>query len=102
MVRVSRGREDADGTPDAKGYEAYWFDDAGRLVASRLNGLEVKRAKFEGFNGVGVARQIDIATAGKVGMRIEVKGLQPAGNLDSRIFKIKRNDWLERDGSEVR
>jgi hypothetical protein len=102
MVRVSHGRENADGTPDPKRYEGFWFDSTGQLVASRLNGLELKRSKFEDFNGVHVARQIDVAVAGKVGMRIDVTDLQPVGDVDSRIFKIKGNIWLERDGSEVR
>jgi hypothetical protein len=102
LVRVSQGRENADGTSDLQGYEGYWFNSAGQLVESRLNGLELRLSKFEDFNGVHLARQIDTTVAGKVGMRIDVTELQPAGTVDAGIFKIKGNNWLREDSSEVR
>jgi hypothetical protein len=102
MIRVSWGRENADGTPDPQRYEGFWFDDTGQLVMCRLNGLELRRSKFEDFNGVHVARQIDVAVAGRVGMRIDVTDVQAAEGADSRMFKIKGSDWLDRDSSEVR
>jgi hypothetical protein len=101
-VRVWRGKEKADGTPDASDFEAYWFDPAGQLIKSYLNGLAIKREKFDDFNGVHVARHLEVVLAGKVGMKIDVTELQRAGAVDSKIFTMKGNDWSREYTSEVR
>jgi hypothetical protein len=101
-TRVWRGKENDDGTPDPKNFEGYWFDPAGQLIESYLNGLDIKRDKFEDFNGVNVARQLQVMLAGKVGMKIEVTELKHAGTVDSKIFTMKGNDWWREYTSEVR
>jgi hypothetical protein len=102
LTRVWRGKENADGTPDTQDFEAYWFDKNGQLVRSYLNGLDIKRDSFEDFNGVHVARQLQVILSGKVGMKISVTQLQPLGAVDTKIFTMKGNDWLRDYTVEVR
>ncbi len=102
MVRVARGKENPDGTLDANESEGYWFDETGQLVATRLNKLQTRRSKFEDYSGMKVARRVDVTVAGKVGMRMDVTTLEPAGVVDSHVFVIKRHDWLRQYAAEAR
>ena len=101
-VRVATGHEDADGKPDPKDFNAYWFDETGQLVKSYGNGMETRRTDFRDFNGVKVARRVEVLLANKVGMRISVTEVGPAGRVDSHMFTIKRHDWVRQATSEVR
>jgi hypothetical protein len=101
-IRVATGHENADGTPDPKDFNAYWFDETGQLVKTYGNGLETRRADFKDFNGTGVARRVEVLLAGKVGMRIDVTGLEPAGPVDAHMFTMKRHDWVRQLTSELR
>ena len=49
---------------------------------------------FSDFNGVKVARRVEIMMAGKVGMRINVTELGPAGKVDAHMFSIKGHGWV--------
>jgi hypothetical protein len=100
-IRVASGHENPDGTPESD-FVAYWFDETGRLVRTYLNEMESRRSNFEDFNGTSVARRVDVLLEGKVGMRIDVTELGPAGSVDSGIFRIKGHDWDRRSASEVR
>jgi hypothetical protein len=102
VTKIWHGKQNADGTPDPKDFEGYWFDAKGQLIESYLNGLDIKRDKFADFNGVEVARQLQVMLAGKVGMKIEVTDLQAARTVDSKIFTMKGNDWRREYTSEVR
>jgi hypothetical protein len=102
VTRVWRGKQNGDGTPDPKDFEAYWFDESGQLVRSYLNGLEIKRENFEDFNGVHVARQLQVNLTGKTGMKIKIKDVQPLGAVDAKIFTVKGNDWRRGYTTEVR
>jgi hypothetical protein len=99
---VSKGNESADGTPDGSDFEAYWFDQSGELVKSSLNGLETRRSDFSNFNGVQVARKVEVVLKGKVGMQVEVNALGPAGKVDSHIFTIQRHEWTPEALPEAR
>jgi hypothetical protein len=101
-IRVARGRENRDGTPDPKQFEGYWFDETGQLIKTYLNGLETRRSKFDAFNGVLVARQVEVLHSGKVGMRMNVTALGPAGPVDSHIFVVKKHEWVPQYMSEAR
>jgi hypothetical protein len=101
-VRVATGREDSDGTPDPKSFEAYWFDDSGQLVKTYSNSMQTKRSEFEDFHGISVARRVEVLRSGKVGMRIDVTELGPAGTIDPQIFTIKGHDWKRDYATEVR
>lgn len=101
-VRVARGKENDDETIDANESEGYWFDETGQLVATRLNELQTRRSKFEDYSGIGVARRVDTLVSGKVGMRMDVIALGPAGVVDSHMFVIKKHDWRRQFAAEAR
>ena len=102
MIRVARGREKPDGTPDPKQFEGYWFDGTGQLARTFLNSLQTRRLNFADFNGIQVARLVEVVLEGKVGMRIDVTALGPAGTVDPRIFVMKGQEWNREFTSEVR
>jgi hypothetical protein len=101
-IRVARGRENPDGTPNPKSFEGYWFDDTGQLLKTYLSALQTRRSDFEDFNGVQVARKVEVLLNGKVGMKIDMTELGPAAAVDSRIFTIKGHGWMRQYTSEVR
>jgi hypothetical protein len=72
------------------------------LVKTYGNGLETRRLKFIDYDGVQVARSVEIRTAGKVGMRIDVTELRPAGKLDPHMFAMKGHEWVRAYTFEVR
>jgi len=49
-----------------------------------------------------VARRVEVLMAGKVGLRINVTELRPAGKLDPHIFAMKGNEWVRAYTFEVR
>ncbi len=102
LTRVATGHEGASGTPDPKDFYGFWFDGSGQLVKSYGNGLETRRMDFSDFNGVKVARRVEIMIGGKVGMRIDVTALEPAGKVDAHMFSIKRHGWDRQYTFEVR
>jgi hypothetical protein len=93
LVRVATGRENPDGTPDPKDFNGFWFDGTGQLVKTYSNRLETRRQKFADFNGIQVARVVEVLTGSMVGMRINVTELAPAGSVDTHMFTIKHHDW---------
>lgn len=101
-IRVASGRESPDGTPNPKEFNGFWFDETGQLIKSYGNGLETRRMDFADFNGVKVARRVEVMMGGKVGMRIDVKELGVAGKVDGHIFSMKGNGWLRQYTFEVR
>lgn len=101
-TRVARGLEGPDGTPDKQEFEGYWFDETGQLLKSYLNGLQTRRSGFEDFGGVKVARNIEVLLGGKVGMKLNVTQVGPAGTVDQSIFTIKGHTWTRLYTSEVR
>jgi hypothetical protein len=101
-TRVARGLENADGSPDKQEFEGYWFDGTGQLVQSYLNQLHTQRSNFEDFNGVHVARKIEVLLGDKVGMKINVTLLGPAGSVDKSMFTMKGHGWARQSTSEVR
>jgi hypothetical protein len=101
-IRVATGHENPDGTPNPKDFNAYWFDETGQLVRTYLNELQSRRSNFEDFNGMSMARRVEVLLAGKVGMRIDVTELGPAGPVDAGMFTIKRHNWSRQYTTEVR
>ena len=88
-IRVARGYEAPDGTPDPQAFNAYWFDGQGLLVKSFKTGLEERNTDFRDFNGVKVAHQVDVLSGGKLGLRISVTELAPVGTVDTGMFVLK-------------
>jgi hypothetical protein len=102
LTRVASGRENPDGTPDPKQFNGFWFDSTGQLVKTYGNGLETRQEDFVDYNGVKVARRVEILIEGKVGMRIDVTALGPAGKVDGSMFAMKGHDWERQYTFEVR
>ena len=102
MVRIASGHENPDGTPDPKDFNGFWFDQTGQLVKTYTSGLETRRLKFADFNGIQVARQVEVLARGMVGMQIDVTELAPAGHVDTHLFTIKGHDWDGAYASEMR
>ncbi len=101
-IRVARGYENPDGTPDPKQFNAYWFDNSGRLLQTFSNGLEVRLQDFQSFNDVSVPRRIDVLNGGKLGMQMSVTSLEPAGTVSPAIFVLKGHEWVRQFTAEVR
>jgi hypothetical protein len=101
-IRVARGYESPDGIPDPKQFTGYWFDKTAQLVKTYGNGLETRRAIFVGFNGLKVARRVDVLNGGKLAMRIDVTDLGPSGTVDPSVFVLKGHEWLRQFTAEVR
>jgi hypothetical protein len=101
-IRVARGYESPDGTPDTKQFNGYWFNETGQLVKTYGNGLEMTLTNFGDFNGINVARRVDVFSGGKLGMRIDVTDLGAAGTVDPGVFVLKGHDWVRQFTTEVR
>jgi len=101
-IQVARGDESPDGTPGPTAFNAYWFDETGQLVKFYFNGLETRRSSFAAFNDVQVARRVEVLLKGTVAIRIDVTGIEPAGQVDPHIFAIKGRGWDHAFTSEVR
>ena len=91
-IRVARGYEAPDGTPDRQQFNGYWFDNSGQLVKSYQIGLEIKRYEPENFNGTNTAHRIDVLANGKIGMRIQVTSVEPSGQPDPAIFVLQGHE----------
>jgi TonB family protein len=101
-VRVLAGYVNPEGQLDAESARAYWFNDAGSLVKTYNLGIETERSEFTDFAGVKVAQHIDVIKDGKVGMRIHVTELAPAGNVPTKMFEIKGHEWIRAFTAEAR
>lgn len=101
-TKISRGTAGPDGTPGREGFEAYWFDAQGQLVKTHLNSLETTRSNFEDYNGVHLARRVEVTLGGQVAMRIDVAACTPAGTVEPRIFTLRGHEWSDRYTEEMR
>jgi len=63
------------------------------LIQTYLRGFEILPSNFESFDGVQVARQIDLVKEGKLAMRINVKDVVPATPDTLKEFKLKGHEW---------
>jgi len=93
-VRLVAGRENQS--------RGYWFDDSGRLLKANIGEIELKRSKFEDFDGIQIARRVDVLKDGRLAMLINVTEVTPAGLLSPESFKLKRHEWQRAFTDEVR
>ncbi len=101
-VRVLTGYESPDGSFDKEQVRGFWFDDKGLLLKTYLGGIETQRSQFEGFNGVMLARRIDVLKDGKLGMQIRVTDVSPAGTVSPKTFDVPGHKWIRAFTAEVR
>jgi hypothetical protein len=93
-VRLLAGRENQS--------RGYWFNDAGLLLRANLGGAEIRRSQFEDFDGVKIARRIDVLKDGGLIMPISVTEVTPAGTVSPESFQLKGHEWQRAFTDEVR
>lgn len=101
-VRVLAGYENPEGKLDPEQARGYWFDDSGVLLKTYLTGVETDRSDFQDFNGIRVARQIDVRKDGRLAIRIRVTDLAPAGSVPADNFELKGHEWQRAFTAEER
>jgi hypothetical protein len=93
-VRLVAGRENQS--------RGYWFDDSGLLLKAHIGGLEIRPSNFEDFDGVKIARQIDVLKDGRLAMPIIITEVGPAGTMSPESFKLQGHEWQRAFTDEVR
>jgi hypothetical protein len=101
-VRVLAGYESPEGKLDPDQARGYWFDDSGLLLKTFLSGVETVRSDFKDFNGIKVARQIDVLKDGKPAMRIQVTDVSPPSPASADNFEFKGHEWRRAFTAEER
>jgi hypothetical protein len=101
VVRISTGHEDANGKLDAQA-RGYWFDNSGLLVKAYFNGLEVRRTDFQDFNGLKLARQVDVLKDGQLALKIRVTEVSSGTTVAAHSFKLKGHEWQRMFTDEAR
>lgn len=101
-IRVYSGPEGPNGELDPGKSQAYWFDDQNHLLKCFMHGLEIYPSRQEEYNGVLVARQIDVVKNGHVGMRLLVDEIGPADPSLAKTFKLKGYEWQRAFTAEAR
>jgi len=101
-IRVFRGPEGPNGELEAGKSQGYWFDDAGDLVKSYTSGFEIRLTAEADYDGVHVARRVEVLKDGKLGMRVSVKDIGSTDPAAAKDFKLKGHEWERAFTSEVR
>lgn len=102
LVRIVSGIETPNGELDPKNSRGYWFDQERHLIKSFLQGYEVRPAKIEAFDGVGVPREIDIVKDGELAMRITVMQIARPDADAAKSLALKDHEWKRMFTAEAR
>jgi hypothetical protein len=101
-IRVLAGYESPEGALDPEHARGYWFDESGNLLKAYFEGIETRRAEFEQFGGVYVARTIRVLHNSALGMLIKVTQVSAAGALPENAFELRGHEWKRAFTDEVR
>jgi hypothetical protein len=101
-IRVYRGPEGPKGELDPRQSQVFWFDQSGHLIKCFTSGFEIRPSDAQVYNGVQVARRIDVLKGGQIGLRIDVKTIGPADPSAAKSFKLKGHEWQRAFTAEVR
>jgi hypothetical protein len=101
-IRVYRGAELPNGDLDPKNSQAFWFDESGAFIKTYTNGLDVLPSQVVAYDGVQVARQVDVVKNGKLALRVSIKSIAPASPDRSKNFKMKGHEWQRAFTAEER
>lgn len=101
-VRVLAGYESPEGKLDPEQARGYWFDDTGLLVQTYFKGIETRRAEFEEFAGVRIARRIDVLKDDKVAMQVRITETSSAGPMPAKSFEVPHHEWTRAFTDEAR
>jgi len=72
------------------------------LVKTYFSGVETLRSEFADFNGVKIARQINLLKNGALGMRIRIPDVSPAGQVPAKDFEVRGHEWTHAFTDQVR
>jgi len=72
------------------------------LLKAYFNGLEIRRSNFQDFNGLKLARDIDVLKDGQLALKIRVTGVASATTVPSDSFKLKGHEWQRMFTDEAR
>lgn len=100
-ILVFRGWEGPNGAFDPVQSQGYWFDESGRLIRCYMKGLDIP-TNVEVYEGVQVARRIDVLRDGKVAMRVSVTSIGPTDPTAAKNFKLKGHEWQRAFTAEER
>ncbi|MCL2661467.1 MAG: energy transducer TonB [Acidobacteriaceae bacterium] len=92
-IRVTKGLEGPNGEVYPGYPPTYWFDDAGHLLKCYTQNLVVRMISPEDYNGVSVARQIEVQKDGTPYMHITVKEIGPADPSVAASFVMTGHEW---------
>ncbi len=101
-VRVLSGYESPEGKLDAEHARGFWFGSSGDLEKTFFSGVETRRTLQQDFDGVRVARQVDVRKDSKLAMRIKVTEVGAAGPEPKDFFDLKGHEWKRAFTAEVR
>lgn len=101
-VRVLAGYESPEGNLDPEQARGYWFDDSGLLLKTYLHGIETRWSNFQDYDGLKVARQIDVLKDENLAMRIRVVEVAPADGVAAGSFVMKSHEWKRAFTAEER
>jgi TonB family protein len=101
-IRVFRGPEGPNAELDPVQSQGYWFNQTGQLIKTYFKGFEILPSEVEPFEGVQLARRIDLVRDGKLALRINVKGVGPANPENRKDFKLNGHEWRRAFTAEER
>jgi hypothetical protein len=101
-IRVFRGWEGPNGAFDPVQSQGYWFEEDGKLTRCYLKGLDIWPVNVEPYEGVQVARRIDVLKDGKLAMRVSVSNIGPVDPAAAKNFKLKGHEWQRAFTAEER
>jgi hypothetical protein len=102
-VRVLSGYESPEGKLDGEHARGFWFDASGNLVQTYFDGMETRRSGFEDYQGVHVARRIDVVRDSAPVMHIRITEMATADDsLPSNAFELKDHEITRQFTSETR
>ena len=101
-IRVIRGPENPDGDIKPGESNAYWFDETGQLIRSYTLGLDIRPLEIQAYDGVKVARRIEVIKEGKLALLLSIKELGPADETVRKTFVLKGHEWQRAFTAEQR
>lgn len=103
LVRVLSEYESPEGKLDPEHARGFWFNANGNLLKTYFYGLEARRSDFQDYQGVHVARRIDVFHDAAPVIRIRVTDITAADDsLPRNAFELKGHEITRQFTSEAR
>lgn len=91
-IRVDRGPDRSEEEMAQAKWACYWFDESGHLLRGNTRGFDLRFKQASVYDGVDLARQIDVLQGGILVMRVFVKEISPADAEAAKDFKLKGHE----------